>query len=695
MPQKMKRIFFYLIFLSIGRYAYGQLQHGYVKTRGRIVSGQLVPGQRLSGATITITGNQSYVSNEKGNLSFAIPSDKTFCLLSARKNGYTLADPDALYRTWTYSKQIPFVVIMEDEARLRADINEATRKVRRTLTAQLQKQEEEIEALRQQQCISEMEYQDQLEKLYNNQTKTEQLVKEMAERYARTDYDQLDDFNRKVQMYIEEGELLKADSMIQSKGKLEKRISDYKMVREAAETTRKQLEKTEAGLIRTYADLAQDLYSKATIALSRLQHEEAMGYMKARADLDTTNWKAAYEYVRIALDEERHSQAEEYGLLSLRHIQDVDNHKKEYSDILFSLGRTYNSMDEYAKSEEYLNLSIDIYRKLYDSDPETYGEGMFLLLNSLCVLYKNSANYSKAEEWGLKALGLIEGMYKRNPEQYRYSFSLIHNNLGALYENMDDFKKSEEFYRIALEQRQILYQQKPDEYRADLYVTFYNLGVGYYRTKNYTSCQEHLEKALELCKKSFNENPDAHRPHLALIYNMLGSVCKEIMDFKSAEDYFMHSIQQYEDLTHQSPKAFLGILSSICNNLAVTYFTEGKYHESEKYYRIAIVHYEKLFLQKPEAMRNRVAEVYNMLAYLCFADGRYDEALLYSDKCLDLTPENAIVYDTRGEILLAQEKTEQALEVWHKMLQLEPAFAEKHAKESTFYQNLKKRGLIE
>ena len=59
-----------------------QVQHGYVKTRGRLAAGgAVIAGQRLNGATISIKGKGNVVSKNNGKangtFSFNMPG-KTF-----------------------------------------------------------------------------------------------------------------------------------------------------------------------------------------------------------------------------------------------------------------------------------------------------------------------------------------------------------------------------------------------------------------------------------------------------------------------------------------------------------------------------------------------------------------------------------------------------------------------------------------
>lgn len=52
----MRKGIFLILSLYISLLAIGQTQHGYVKTKGRMVNGQLIPGEGLKGAVVAVKG---------------------------------------------------------------------------------------------------------------------------------------------------------------------------------------------------------------------------------------------------------------------------------------------------------------------------------------------------------------------------------------------------------------------------------------------------------------------------------------------------------------------------------------------------------------------------------------------------------------------------------------------------------------
>ena len=149
----MKKLASIIIAILLPLLAMAQTQQGYVKAKGRLNSnGSIIPGKRLSGATIVLKGGSSVVSGANGAFSMKVPSNKYY-LQNVKKNGYLLVDPEVLSKTYAYSTN-PLVISMETPTQ-KADEKLATeRKIRRTLQRTLQQREDEIEALKEQNKIS-------------------------------------------------------------------------------------------------------------------------------------------------------------------------------------------------------------------------------------------------------------------------------------------------------------------------------------------------------------------------------------------------------------------------------------------------------------------------------------------------------------------------------------------------------------
>ena len=241
----MKKLLLLSVTMLLGIMLSAQTQQGYVKTKGRMVNGQLVPGQGLKGAMVSVKGRTAVLVNtDDGAFSFPV-TESQFRLDSVHKKGYQLVDLDACPKTYKYSNNPLYIVMETPEQQLQDKLN-AERKIRRNLQKQLQAKEDEIEALKEANKISQEEYQASLMKLYEEQESNEQLISEMAKRYSELDYDQLDEFYRQVSLFIEDGELVKADSMLRSRGDIKAQVNTIMKRGQALKEEKEKLQQAEA-----------------------------------------------------------------------------------------------------------------------------------------------------------------------------------------------------------------------------------------------------------------------------------------------------------------------------------------------------------------------------------------------------------------------------------------------------------------
>ena len=92
---------------------------------------------------------------------------------------------------------------------------------------------------------------------------------------------------------------------------------------------------------------------------------------------------------------------------------------------------------------------------------------------------------------------------------------------------------------------------------------------------------------------------------------------------------------------------------------------------------------------------NSLAAGYNAAAYAYAREKKYEKALETIDRAIALIPEEANLYDSKGEILLMKGDEQEAVKMWQKVLELDPDFLKKYDGGTDFYKQLKEKGLIE
>lgn len=743
----MKRILLTLFLIFISLTIFAQTQQGIVKTRGRMVNGQLVAGQRLTGATITLSIGNPLVSGNNGAFSFNVPTGKNYSLVAAKKQGYTLADPEYTRRSFKYSAGNPFYVVLENENQRQADIREATDKVRRTLKREIRKREDELDELRETNAITQERYDFLRAEFYTYRQKSENLVKEMAERYASTDYDQLDEFNRQVQMLIEEGELQKADSMIRSKGDMEQRVADYHNVvaanqKERENLTQRQqaLTQSESGAAKTYEDLSQDLLRRSEIFLQAYQQDSALYCLKLRADLDTTNVEAVNDYAELCYGQNLFLECEKYYKINY-HAFITENNLLKTAEMLHNLGSLYTNMRNYSLSHEYLSQALSMKESLYEQNPELYRETLSITQNGLGILYFYLHDYSMSEHYFKLSLNNSEYLFSKNPNKYKESIARKQNNLGNLYIYLHDYINSEQLLKQALKNNEELFEINNENYRLNLSTTQKHLGDLYKALKNYQLSEVYYQLSLENREKLFYLNPDAFRDDLIKTQNSLGIIYAIKQDYENAAKYYMAALNNTEFLFNHQPKIYRPYLATLQNNLGLLYHDLNQYEKSEYYFRLALVNKELLFSLKPETYRADLVSTQNNLASLLrdkhdienckqlyflslehlillyekspkahriefigiirdfvnllSEENEFEEALSLVNKMIDKFPNLAELFDSKGEILLMQGKNDEALAMWKKVLELNPNFLDDYPDGTNLSNGLKKLGLIE
>ena len=351
-----------------GIMASAQVQQGYVKTKGRMVDGKLVPGQGLKGATISIKGRTPIlVNSDDGSFSFPT-SDRQFHLDSVRKKGYQLVDMDACPKTYVCSSS-PIYIVMETPEQMIEDKINAEKKIRRNLQKQLEKKEEELELLKEEERITTEEYQQTLQKLYSEQESNERIISDMARRYAELDYDLLDEFYRQVSYCIENGELTKADSLLRSRGNISKQVNDMQLRGHNLREQKELLEKVRAVQRADTEDAARHCKSLADKFHSQQQYDSAAYYLELRALLDTTNIEWQYtpgEYIHIHTAD--YDKALPYFQRALRQSKQQGQYNEWTAKTLFALGRLYKDKDDHQTAMEKFNEALTICNKILDEN---------------------------------------------------------------------------------------------------------------------------------------------------------------------------------------------------------------------------------------------------------------------------------------------------------------------------------------
>lgn len=488
----MKRLIVLFLSVALSAVCSAQTQQGYVKTRGRLgVNGALIAGKRLPGATVGIKGRNAVNSGKNGTFSFTLPAN-TFYLTSVQKVGYQLCDREQLNRVYQVSGN-PLIIVMDTPDNVLDDKLEAQSKIRQTLQEQLRKKEEELEALRRQQKITQEQFRKQRQELYAAQEKDEKLIAEMAERYSTLDFDQMDEFQRRVATFIQNGELARADSLLNTKGSMEERSKELDRMNEAIKADAEDLakrqeahDKSVALKDKTLKDFAADCHSRYEMCLLEHKNDSAAYWLELRAAKDTMNveWQLwAGNTIEVFLA----------------------NYKQAF-----------------AYYQRALNVALMQYGERHPYVPVCY--------NKIGILCDNLGNYSLALECFQKSLNGIIELYGEN----NADAGTRYHNIASIYESLGDYASAQKYEQKALE----IDLNVSGENHPDVALVYENMGDEYEKQEDLTSALECYQKALKINLNVWGEN----HPDVSKGYNNVGHVSSALGDYATALECYKRNL---------------------------------------------------------------------------------------------------------------------------------------------------------
>ncbi len=565
----MKKLLILNTILMLSVMLTAQTQQGYVKTKGRMVNGKLVPGQGLRGATVSIKGRTAVLVNaDDGAFSFPV-SESMFRVDSVRKKGYQLVDMDAIGKSYKPSANPLYIVMETPEQQLQDKLN-AERKIRRNLQKQLQSKEDEIEALREANKISQEEYQATLLKIYEEQESNEQLIADMAKRYSELDYDQLDEFYRQVSLFIEDGELVKADSMLRSRGDIKAQVNTIIQRGQTLQKEREKLQQAEAVQRADIEEASKRCHSFYETFYLQHQNDSAAHYLLLRAQLDSTNVEAQNEVAKFLVEFlSEFDKATPYYQTAMRQAKLQYGEKCEWvATILYNTGMVHYYRSELPEALEDFNQAKEIYSEILgDNHPE-----VATMINAIGLIHNSLGDYQTALDYFLQCAEIRKAALGEN----HFEVAAAYNNIGHIYAVLRDFSKAMEYQKKSLEiKKKLLGENDPS-----LAITHSNIGTIFYYQRDFDSAAYHLNKALEINIIALGES----HPNTASSYSNAAMMYTVNKDYDKALKYNMKALTIMQKiLGEDNPK-----MAYYYSNIGTTYIYMGNNEEALKYMNKAL-----------------------------------------------------------------------------------------------------------
>ena len=632
-----------------------QTQQGYVKTLGR-------PNQKgvaLSGVTIRVKGGHNAVlSNQQGVFSMPMPHKKngdTYQLQQVQKQGYELNEQDVIGRPYAFSDKIPLTITMVNSHQLQADKQRIENKAYEVAEKTYKSRLNALEKQRDANSITIENYREQLQQLQNHFDKYQSLIDDLADHYARVDFDNLDEAERKVNVCIENGELEQADLLLQQLG-VYKRVEEINRRLQSGEKLMEEANQDMALVLKQQDKDAEYLYQLYTIALAKFDNEKARFYIETRAALDTTNveWqnqvgeyihyyigdtKEAIRYFKTALRQSLQQYGEENIWTAIEYNNVGGEYKmqgnyskalefytkalviwekvagKEHPDVAkanINIGSVYYLQGDYVKAFDYFSKALTIQKKTLKMEHPDIAVNYSHLGGN----YAAQGNYLKAFEYYNKSLTIVKKIYG---EEHFYTADLL-NEIGCLFSGQGDYSKALEYHfkSLAIREKVLSYEH------PSVATSYNNIGITYQKQGNITKAVEYYSRALLIYEKLYGTG----HPNTATFYNNIGSIYKDQGDYTKALEYYTKSLNiRLKVLGNNHPD-----VAGSYNNIGSIYKDQADYAKALEYYTNSLnIRLKVLGNNHPDV----AVSYYNLGAVYSYM-GKYSKALNNFSKAFDI-----------------------------------------------------------
>ena len=503
-----------------------QTQLGHVRTLGRPDK----KSKALKGVTIRVKGQHNPVlSDSIGSFSLLLTGLKNgdaYTLQQVQKSGYELNETSIIGQQQAFSDKVPLEIVMVSLNQLQADKqrieNNAYKAAEKNFNAKLKQLEEQFNN----NSISIEKYQEEQRTLQEKFERYQTLIDGLADHYAHTDFDLLDENEREINTCIENGDLERADSLLHhlfdpidvlkrnmdALAKIDKQLAQAKGMIEKAKEDK-------AKVLKQQAKDAEYLYQLYTIALARFDDDDAQNYIETRAELDTTNgiWQTD-----AALFFSSHLKIHK----SIRYFSRAVNvfrqagRQYELSFALYGLGSqlqaaAINNTQKDPAAEQALTEAVAIQRQLVQYSPQLYSKSLGIMLTNLGEEYLNTQRYEESAAILKEAQEVLFQVSLDQPtDENIYRVVNVYKKLGDLYLAMKNYSFSGIYLIDALTYGKMLAMRNPDYEHAlaSVYTSYESL---YHATNKSDKCKKMFQQAANIYRRLCKTKPRLYEPFLA------------------------------------------------------------------------------------------------------------------------------------------------------------------------------------
>lgn len=602
------------------------IQKGYAKTKGKLdAKGQVIPGKPLEKVVVQAKGRNETQSDTNGCFAFPIPS-QTFYLSKVEKDGYQLMDFDMLTRQYTYSPDTLILSFEKPKEQDKENLNNE-RKIRQKLQKDLEDSQRKYDSLLERHLITEEDYNKAIQKLYDNSDHNTLLIKGMVSHYAKIDFDYVDDYERTICNHILNGDLFAADSMINARGNVPKRVAQWHREKD---------------------EIAKDCYHKYEIHSLSHRNDSAAYYLTLRAGMDSLNveWQLEAANYISNFTTDYASASSLYDMAMRMAKMRFGEQSPEYASTLVEMIRFCQMRDDYPAALDYANQATSVLEALPDKNIPSAEQ----CYKNMGILYDELGDTLRALDFYSRSLALCEDLYGVNN---RKTASAYHN-LGAFMTQTSHFAQAMEYFNKSSD----ILHELHDTINGYMSSIYQGMSVVFKHYSEYDTAKYYARRCIDISTLLFGEE----HPTVGYNYYNLGSLYMEENQLDEAIPCFERTIDIYTKTLGE----FHQDVAECYNSLGLIYKKKGAYDQAMAYFGKALDIYHKIF----DENHFHFVSVYNNIGQVYVDQKNYEESEKYHLKALKISQavhgENhtstATCLDNLGQDYLEMGDNDKALE---------------------------------
>jgi hypothetical protein len=609
---------------------------GQVTVRG-IVTEQNSGNKPVPGVQIKALGSAPEASDNAGafQLTFAVKKPGERIIVSeVAKAGYEIVNKDVL-GNWLIpaDPQARTKIVMCPEGTLARNVLKYYDLSQAALTRGYHEKLQRLQAQRDSARIDARTFGEQAKILADQFANQQQRLEELAERFARENFDDCSTVHRQAFEAFSQGRIDEALRILESVNSAEE-IAKARAQKERGQRMEREsraMQSQSDSVIRQNIDkllFQGDLYAASN------RFDEADSAYATAAQADTTYFKGVNTYAEFLIRQRHLDRAARWMPIVLAAARSESDTCATIDNLAWLDRLQYR----YGQAEQRMEEALAIFRRLAKADPQNYRSEVAAVLTHLANTRLQMRKYQEAEDNAREALAIQRESMAADPNtggvlvaRSLRSLALIHSSMGQLAEAVAELSEALTIYRT---QSNVNTRSN----RVELASALNELGCTQMNAAqpDYQSAERFLIENLEICRELAAANPDAYREKYAIALANLGQAQSLLQHDEASETSWKEAIAIFRVLSRDNPLSYNHPLATFLEGLCLFYFNRRQYEQAERVGSEVLAIRRELVAANPEVFTYFFTATLHVLASIYWADTKRDTADALNAECLTL-----------------------------------------------------------